>query len=89
MSELYSFSCNRKEIESHKKVCGNKDFCNIIMYFADTNLLEFNQYQKYNKALFIIYADLEYILEKIDGCNNKHENLSTTKVHKHAYKIFI
>ena len=26
------------------------------MYFADTNLLEFNQYQKYNKALFIIKA---------------------------------
>ena len=34
------------------------------MYFADTNLLEFNQYQKYNKALFIIYADLEYIHNK-------------------------
>ena len=59
------------------------------MYFTDTRLLEFNQYQKSNKALLIIYADFECILEKIDGCNNKHENLSTTKVHKNVYKIFI
>ena len=29
------------------------------------------------------------VTEKIDGCNNKHENLSPTKVHEHVYKIFI
>ena len=36
----------------------------------DTKILEFNQYQKSDKAPFIIYADLECIIEKINGCKN-------------------
>ena len=32
----------------------------------DTKILEFNQYQNSDKALFIIYADLECIIEIID-----------------------
>ena len=43
-------------------------------------ILEFNQYQKSNKAPFIIYADLECVIEKTDGCKNNPENSSTTKV---------
>ena len=34
----------------------------------DTKILEFNQYQKSDKAPFIIYADLECVIEKIDRC---------------------
>ena len=30
----------------------------------DTKILKLNQYQKYDKAPFIIYADLECIIEK-------------------------
>ena len=41
------------------------------------------QYQKSDKALFIIYADLECIIEKIDGCKNNPENSSTTNVSEH------
>ena len=41
-----------------------------------------NQYQKSDKAPFIIYADFECIIEEIDGCKNNPENLSTTKVSK-------
>ena len=48
-----------------------------------TKILEFNQYQKSVKTAFIIYADLEYILEKTDWCKNNPENLSTTKVREH------
>ena len=36
-----------------------------------TKILEFNQYQKSDKGPFITYADLECIIEKIDGCNLK------------------
>ena len=46
-------------------------------------ILEFNQYQKSDKAPFIIYADLQCIIEKIDGCKNNPENSSTTKVSEH------
>ena len=53
------------------------------MHSEDTKMLEFNQYQKSDKAPIIIYADLECIIEKIDGCKNNLENSSTTKVSKH------
>ena len=33
-----------------------------------TKILEFNQHQKSDKAPFIIYADLECLMEKTDGC---------------------
>ena len=53
------------------------------MPYQETKILEFNQYQKSDKASFIIYADLECIIEKIDGCKNNPKNLSTTKVSEH------
>ena len=71
MPELPSFFCNRK-IASHKKVCENKDFHNVIISSKDTKILEFNQHQKSDKAPFIIYANLECIIEKTDGCKNNH-----------------
>ena len=49
----------------------------------DTKILEFNKYQKSDKATFIIYADLECLIEKIDVCKNKPENLSIAKVSEH------
>ena len=45
----------------------------------DSRILEFNQYQKSDKATFIIYADLEGLREKIYGCKNNPENSSTSK----------
>ena len=49
----------------------------------DTNISEFNQYQKSDKAPVIIYADLECLIEKIDRCKNNPENSFTTKVSEH------
>ena len=46
----------------------------------DTKILEFNQYRKSNKAIFIIYANFKLLIEKIDACKNNPEKLSTTKV---------
>ena len=49
----------------------------------DTKILEFNQCQESDKAPFIIYADLECIIEKIDGCKNNPENSFTAKAGEH------
>ena len=56
----------QETLESHKKVCENKNFCNVIIPIKDTKILECNQYQKSDKAPFMIYADLECIIEKIE-----------------------
>ena len=40
----------------------------------ETKTLEINQYQKSDKATFIIYVGLECVIEKTDGCKNNPEN---------------
>ena len=86
-------SCSKeKKIESHKNVCENKDFCNSIMKYEYTKILELNQCQKSDKARFITYADLECIIKRIDGCINNPknsssanlENSSSAKVSEHS-----
>ena len=54
----------------------------------DTKILEFNQYQKSDKAPFIIYADLECLIEKIAECRNSTENSSTTKKVNIFHQVF-
>ena len=66
---LHSFRTKHK-LESCKKVCKNKGFCNVIMFFEDKKILEFNQNQKQDKAPSIIYADLKCTIRKIDVCKN-------------------
>ena len=58
------------------------------MLSDDTKILEFNQYQKSNKTSFIIYVNLECIIEKVDWCKINPENLSTVKVSKHVPSDF-
>ena len=60
---LHSFR-TKNRLESHKMAYKNKDFCNVNMPSDDTKILEFNQYQKSDKAPFIIYVDLKCIIEK-------------------------
>ena len=81
MSKLLSLFCNRKKLELHKKLCKNKGFyiSIIIMPFKDTKILEFNQYQKTYKARFVIYADLDCIVEMFGGCKNNPESSSARK----------
>ena len=82
MSCLNSFR-TKSQLNSHKGVGENKDFCSVKMPFEDTKISEFNQYQKSDKASFIIYAHLKCIIEKINRCKNNPENSSTTKTSEH------
>ena len=85
LNSFHSFR-TKKKLESHTRVCENKDFCNVIMSSEDTKILEFNQYKKSDKAPFIIYADLEWIIEKIDRCKNNPKKFFQNKS-KQTYSI--
>ena len=53
----------------------------------DNKILKYNQGEK----SFIIYANLEPLLEKINNCHNNCERSSTTKINKHTpsgYSLF-
>ena len=80
---MFSFLWNKNKLESHKKVCGNTDFCNVIIPSEDSKISELNQYQKSDKASFIIYIDLECLIEKIDECKDNLEDSYKTKVSEH------
>ena len=73
---LHSFATEKKRKLDKK---GRKGFCNAIMSSEDTKILEFNQNQKSDKAQFIIYADLECLIEKIGGYKNNYKVHSEQK----------
>ena len=55
------------------------------------NNIKCNQGEKSMKLPFVIYADLECLLEKVSTCINNPNESSTTKINKHApsgYSIF-
>ena len=54
-----------------------------VMPSEGTKIWEFNQYKKSDKTEFVIYADLECLIEKIDECKNNPQNLFTTKLREH------
>ena len=49
---LHSFRTECK-LKLCKKLCENKYFCCVVMASVDTEILKFNQYQKFDKAPFI------------------------------------
>ena len=67
IGDFYFFNCLHPF--RSKKVSENKDFCGVIMPSEHTKILEFNQYQKCEKTPSIIYADLESLIKRTDGCN--------------------
>ena len=87
---FYSYRTENK-LNAHKKVCENHDYCNIEMPSNDNNFINYNKGEKSLKLPFIIYADLECLLEKISTCYNNPNLSSTTKINQHVpsgYSIF-
>ena len=79
------------KLTKHKKVCENHDYCHVKIPEQDNEILKYNQGEKSMKVPFIIYGDLESLLEKINTCHNDPEKSSTTKINKHTpscYSLF-
>ena len=57
----------------------------------DNNIIKYNQGEKSIKLPFVVYADLECLLEKMSTCQNNHNESSTTEINKHTpsgYSLF-
>ena len=66
---FYCLNCfhwyrTKNKLEEHKKICENHDYCNAEMPNEDNKIIKYNQGEKSIKLPFIIYADLECLLEK-------------------------
>ena len=57
----------------------------------DNNIIKYNQGEKSIKLPFVVYADLECLLEKMSTCQNNPNESSTTEINKHipsGYSVF-
>ena len=94
--DFYCLNCfhsyrTKNKLESHKKICENHDYCHVEIPTKDSNIIKYNHGEKSMKLPFVIYADLECLLEKISTCENNPNESSTTKINKHtpsSYSIF-
>ena len=94
--DFYFLNCFRvyttkNKLEAHKKICENHDYCHVEMPSEDNKIIKYDQGEKSIKSPFIIYADLEGLLEKISICYNNLEESSTTEINKHTpsgYSLF-
>ena len=94
--DFYCLNCfhsyrMKNKLEVHEKICENRDYCHVEMPTNDNNTIKYNQGEKSIKLPFVVYADLECLLEKMSTCYNNPEESSTTKINKHTpsgYSIF-
>ena len=76
------------KLKSHEKVCKNKDFCGNVMPSEMGKILEFKHYLKSNKMPYIIHADIESLIRKIDGCANNPEIFNNENQWAYSLQIF-
>ena len=94
--DFYYLNCfhsyrTKNKLDAHNKICENHEYCHIEMPTKDNNIIKYNQGEKSIKLSFIVYADLECLLEKMSTCYNTLEESSTTKINRHTpsgYSIF-
>ena len=87
--DFYCLNCFRSyrtkhKLEAHKKICENHNYCHVQMPTKDNNIIKYSQGEKSIKLPFIIYADLECLLEKMSTCQNNPNESSTTEINKHT-----
>ena len=63
-------------------MCENHDYCYVQMPNNENTILEYKHSQKSKRAPFVIYSDLECLLQKTNDENND-QNKSTIKINNH------
>ena len=82
--DFYCLNCfhsyrTKEKLKKHEKVCNNHDYCYVKMPNEFEKILKYNPGEKSLKVPFVIYADLECLLEKMDSCQNDSKKSSTEK----------
>ena len=87
--DFYCLNCFQSytienKLKKHKKVFENHDYCYVEMPEEYNKTLKCNEGGKSMRLPFIIIADLECLLEKMNTCHSNPEKSSTTKINKHT-----
>ena len=90
--DFYSLNClhsyrTKEKLEKHKNVCNNHDCCYVKMPNEYKKILKYKPGEKSLKVPFIIYSDLECLLEKMDSCQNDPEKPCTENKTEHSLQV--
>ena len=77
--DFYCLNCfhsytTENKLRKHEKICNDHDFCFLKMPDDDNKILKYVPGKKSLKVPFIICADLECLLQKIQSCQNNPKN---------------
>ena len=82
---------SKNKLIKHKNVCKNHDYWYIKMPSKYNKILKYIHPQKCIKFPFIVYADLESLINKIKTCQKNPKKSSMIKINKHipsGYSLF-
>ena len=87
--ELYCLNCfhsyrTKNKLKKHERVCNDYDYSYVWRPNEDSKNIKIEPRTNSLKVLFINYADLECLLEKMRSCQNNTEKSYTEKKAKHA-----
>ena len=82
--DFYCLNCfhsytTMNKLKKYEKICRNHDFCHVKIPKKNNKILKYNPGEKSLKVPFIIYADLECILRKINARQNNPTKSYTEK----------
>ena len=94
--DFYCINClhsyrTENRLKKHYNLRKNNDYCYVEMPTEDNKILKYNHGEKSMKIPFIIYADLESLLQKMGTSHNNPEKSSTAKMNKDTpsgYSLF-
>ena len=86
--DFYCLNCfhsytSKRKLKKHERVCKDHDFCDTLIPDEDNKILKYKPGEKSLKVPFIIYVDLEFLLKKINTCQNNPEKSYTEKKAMH------
>ena len=87
--DFYCLNCfhsytTKEKHKKHERICKDHDFCYIKMPDEDRKILKYNPGEKSLKVSWIIYADLECLVEKIGTWQNNPEKSYEENKAKHT-----
>ena len=85
--DSYCLNCfhlyrTKEALEKRMKVCEDKDYCDIGIPKKGESL-KYHPGVKSMRAPYVIFADIESLLRKMDTCANDSSKSSTTQLNKH------
>ena len=86
--DFYCLNCfhsykTEKKLRKHERICSDHDFCHLKMPDENNKILKYIPGKKSLRVPFIIYANLEFLLRKINTCLNNPDKSYTEKKAMH------